>query len=470
MSDLRNGMPDIINQEIILGALKSTETLDRHRIRGILAKARALTGLDLPETAYLLQSRDPAVKDELFEAAQFIKEAVYGKRLVLFAPMYISNSCLNNCLYCGFRRDNQELQRKCLDPDSIRNEVRELVRKGHKRLLLVAAEDPGSVTIEFLENAIRTVYATTEGAGAIRRINVNVAPMSVAHFKRLKNTGIGTYQLFQETYHSATYRQMHPSGPKADYQWRLEAMDRAQEAGIDDVGIGALFGLYDHRFEVLSMLCHAQHLERQFGTGPHTISVPRIRPAKGAPLTSDIPFPLSDDDFKRIVAILRCAIPYTGIILSTREAPSLRDEVIALGISQISAGSRTSPGDYAQKPEESNSTGQFQLEDKRTQLEVVKDIARRGYLPSFCTSCYRAGRTGKNFMNLAKPGAIKEFCGPNCLLTFKEYVLDYGDEILRLDADRIIRSELQNIQNTALRGETVRRIQLLEQGERDLYF
>jgi len=447
-----------------ISEIVDTERFSREKARGIIKKALRLRGLTLEETACLLNCDDERFLGEVFTAAHTVKDAIYGRRLVLFAPLYLSNRCVNNCLYCGFRSVNVGLARKRLGPDEIRREVNILEAQGHKRLLLVAAEDP-EVTIDYLEEAVRAVYDTRNPKGSIRRVNINVAPMSLEQFRRLKKAGIGTYQMFQETYHRPTYGVMHPCGPKGDYEKRLYAMDLAQEAGIDDVGMGALFGLYDYRFEVLALLSHAAYLEGKFGVGPHTISVPRVEPAHDAPLSLKPPYPVSDIDFKKIVAVLRLAVPYTGLILTTREKASFRNELLGLGISQISAGSRTNPGGYSHDEEE----GQFSVSDSRSLGEVVRDITDLGFIPSFCTACYRSGRTGRDFMDLAKPGEIHTFCLPNALLTFKEYVLDqYPAHCQRLS--RLIVQEAHSIPNPVLRRATLSKLKEMETGKRDLYF
>jgi 2-iminoacetate synthase len=340
---------------------------------------------------------------------------------------------------------------------------------GQKRVLLVAGEIS---SLDYLTEAIRKVYKIKSGNGEIRRINVNYAPLSVEDFKKFKNSGIGTYQIFQETYHYETYQQVHVSGPKKDYLYRLEAMDRAMDAGIDDVGIGALFGLYDYAFEVLALLMHCQHLEKVKGVGPHTISVPRIEPAEGAPFTLNPPHAVSDDEFRKIVAILRLAVPYTGIILSTRESAEMRNELLSLGVSQISAASKTNPGGYtdAKKPKKENELGQFSLSDDRSLREIIMAALELGYLPSFCTACYRTGRTGEHFMHEAKPGNIKNFCQVNGILTFKEYLLDYGDSLEKKLGEIVIKREIKKIASQNLKKQTIIRLKALEEGKRDLYF
>ncbi|MDD5593183.1 MAG: [FeFe] hydrogenase H-cluster radical SAM maturase HydG [Candidatus Margulisbacteria bacterium] len=435
----------------------------------IIDKALGLKGLAPEEAAVLLQCDSPAVVGKLFKAARRIKETIYGKRLVIFAPLYVTNICVNNCLYCGFRCTNKLLERKRLSLEEIKEEVTILERQGHKRILLEAGEDPKG-DINYLEKAIKTIYATKYKNGEIRRLNVNAPAMSVKDFKRLKKSKIGTYQLFQETYHRGTYEKMHLSGPKSDYLYHLFAMHRAQEAGIDDVGIGVLFGLHDYRFEVLALLYHALELEKQFGVGPHTISVPRIEPAVNSPLTVKPPAPVSDNDFKKLVAILRLAVPYTGLILSTRESAKMRNEVIGLGISQISAGSSTVPGGYKKSLKKSSAGGQFSISDNRTLAEVIHDISKLGYSPSFCTACYRLGRVGADFMDMAKPGLIKNFCLPNSLLTFKEYLLDYGNEKAKKLGKAVIKAHLKDIPSSAIRKQTIGKLKTIEQGQRDLYF
>jgi len=423
----------IIDAEAIHRALEQGRSPDAAQVREILARGRQLGGLEAGEVAALAGISDPELLGELFESARQVKQAIYGRRLVIFAPLYVSNLCANECAYCAFRARNTGMRRRALTRGEIARETLELVRRGHKRVLLVAGESYPREGFRYVLDAIATVYATREGRGEIRRINVNVAPLSVEEFRDLKAAGIGTYQLFQETYHRETYARVHLAGPKRDYDWRVTAMDRAMQAGIDDVGVGVLFGLFDWRFEVLALMQHAAWLERAYGTGPHTISVPRLEPAAGSDLAAQPPFPVSDVDFRKIVAILRLAVPYTGIIMSTRETPNIRRETFSLGVSQISAGSRTSPGGYAEGESESGSDecGQFSLGDHRPLDEVVRSIAELGYIPSFCTACYRLGRTGRDFMDLARPGEIRHHCDPNALATFLEYLEDYASPATR---------------------------------------
>jgi len=459
-----------IDEDKINSILENTKKASAKDVEAVISKALKLKGLAPDEAAILLQCKDKKSIGKIFKAARTIKEAIYGKRLVIFAPLYISNYCVNNCLYCGFRCTNKELERKRLTLEEIREEVLILEKQGHKRILLEAGEDPSASNIEYVEKAIQTIYATKYKNGEIRRLNVNVAALSITNFRRLKKCGIGTYQLFQETYHPGTYKKMHLSGPKSDYRYHLYAMHRAQKAGIDDVGIGVLFGLYDYRFEVLALLHHALELEKQFGVGPHTISVPRIEPAANSPLTVRPPAPVSDNDFKKLVAILRLAVPYTGLILSTRESAKMRDEVIGLGISQISAGSKTVPGGYKKSLQKKSDSGQFIISDNRSLAEVIHDISKLGYSPSFCTACYRLGRVGKDFMDMAKPGLIKKYCLPNSLLTFKEYLLDYGNNKAKTLGDKVIKGHLKDIEDPKVKQKTINRLQQLKSGKRDLYF
>ncbi|MCX5751582.1 MAG: [FeFe] hydrogenase H-cluster radical SAM maturase HydG [Candidatus Saganbacteria bacterium] len=458
-----------INEQHINELLKEAKGTSSKEVSRIIAKALLLKGLSIKETAILLQCTDKTLIAKIFKAAEKVKEEIYGKRLVLFAPLYLSNDCTNNCLYCAFRSGNKELERKTLSLEEIKRETVALLKEGHKRLLLVAGEHPRYANIEYLEKAVKLIYKTKVRKDQIRRINVNAAPMSVPDFKRLKNTGIGTFQLFQETYHYDTYKTMHPSGPKADYEWRLYGMDRAQEAGINDVGVGVLFGLYDYKSEVLALMQHITHLEKTCGVGPHTISVPRLEPALGSSISYAPPYPVSDDDFKKIVAILRLAVPYTGIILSTRESAAFRNEVINLGISQISAGSKTDPGGYTQQNKQAKAS-QFTLYDLRSLDEVIRDISEMGYIPSFCTACYRLGRTGKDFMDLAKPGLIKEFCLPNALLTFKEYLIDHATKETKKSGNRVILKQIREAVSPKRRRVIEQKIKRLEEGKRDLYF
>jgi 2-iminoacetate synthase len=461
---------DFIDDTQIENILNKAKNPEPRRVREIIQKAYELKGLAAEDVAVLLQTEDNELIGEILQAAHKIKEDIYGNRLVLFAPLYVANHCANNCLYCGFRQDNKELNRVALTMEQIKKEVQVLEREGHKRLLMLCGEHPTRSSLDYFTEAIETAYGVkTEHGGEIRRINVEIAPLEVEEYKQLKKTGIGTVVLFQETYHHETYKIMHPSGPKRDYANRLTAMHRAQEGGINDVGIGALFGLYDYKYEVMGLLLHALQLEKDCGVGPHTISIPRLEPALNAPAAITPPHPVSDHDFKKLVAIIRMAVPYTGMILSTRESPALRSEVFALGISQISAGSRTNPGGYQEDSSEAFRAAQFNLGDTRTLDEVVLDITERGHIPSFCTACYRLGRTGKDFMDLAKPGLIQKFCQTNALLTFKEYLIDYASSATREAGGKLIEKMLEETFKTKRKKMVCDRLKQIEDGSRDVY-
>ena len=406
--------------------LAACRSPDVARVREVLSKALDLNGLDRHDAALLMAVTDAELLEAMFSAARRVKNEIYGVRLVLFAPLYVSNQCITECLYCAFRTRNKAVTRRTLGMEDIARETKALIDQGHKRLLLVSGEGRHQGGLQYVLDAIETIYSTKSGNAEIRRVNVNMAPLDTEGFRELKAARIGTYQVFQETYHRPTYRRMHVAGAKRDYDRRITAMDRAMEAGIDDVGIGVLFGLYDWKYEILALLRHVEHLEREFGVGPHTISVPRMEPAAGSEISRHPPYPVSDDDFRKLVAILRMAVPYTGIIMSTRETPAMRRETFALGVSQISAGSRTNPGGYCADERDPPAEAQFSLGDHRELDEVVRDVAGLGYIPSFCTACYRLGRTGEDFMDLAKPGEIKTLCEPNALATFVEYLVDYS--------------------------------------------
>ena len=457
---------DFINEGQIEKALSEGTVRDARRVREVLAKAGELKGLDLRDVAALMAISDPGLLAELFAKAHRVKEQIYGRRLVLFAPLYISNLCSNECLYCAFRARNKEVKRRALTQEEIAREVRLLVEQGHKRILLVAGESYPKEGFSYVLKSIETIYSIKSGRGEIRRVNANVAPLTLDEFRQLKAARIGTYQVFQETYHRETYGRMHVSGKKKDYDWRVTAMDRAMDAGINDVGIGVLFGLCDWRFDVLAMMQHIRHLEQKFGVGPHTISVPRLEPAVGSDTASHPPKPVSDVDFRKIVAILRLAIPYTGIIMSTRETPNIRRETFALGVSQISGGSRTNPGGYS--TEEKPDSAQFFVGDHRPLDEVIRDVASLGYIPSFCTACYRLGRTGQDFMDLAKPGDIKYRCDPNALSTFMEYLLDYASPQTQQVGETLIRNVLQGMDEKQ-RATSSKLIEKVRAGKRDVY-
>ncbi len=459
---------EIISEENIdISLKKAGNRFDVREVRDILSKSKELKGLDFEDITTLAAISDPELLAELFDSAKEVKETIYGRRMVIFAPLYISNLCKNECLYCAFRAKNKAVKRRVLSQSEIQRETEVLVQKGHKRILLVAGESYPNQGFNYVLDSIKTVYESRVDKGEIRRVNVNIAPLTVDEFKQLKAAQIGTYQLFQETYNRQTYKKVHLSGQKSDYDWRITAMDRAIEAGIDDVGIGVLFGLCDWRFELLALMQHIRYLEKKFGIGPHTISVPRLEPAAGSDMASHPPKPVSDIDFRKIVAILRLAVPYTGIIMSTRETPKMRAETFALGVSQISAGSRTNPGGYAEG-EDIENEAQFSLGDHRPMDEVIYDVAKLGYIPSFCTGCYRLGRTGQDFMDMAKPGLIKEHCGPNALSTFLEYLLDYGSKKTKNIGEELIQTVLGEMNDKTLTRSKAM-LDKVRDGERDVF-
>lgn len=459
---------DFIRDDEIAGILAGSRGRDTARVREVLSKAMEMKGLDLTDMADLAAVSDPDLLGELFEAARKVKDTIYGRRLVLFAPLYVSNLCGNECLYCAFRARNTELKRRALNQEEIAREVRFLVEQGHKRILLVAGESYPNEGFSYVLKSIATIYATRVGNGEIRRVNVNIAPLDLDEFKALHAAGIGTYQLFQETYHRPTYERVHVGGRKKNYDWRVSVMDRAMAAGINDVGIGVLFGLWDWRYELLALMQHIRHLEAQFGVGPHTISVPRMEPATGSDIATQPPMPVSDVDFRKIVAILRLAVPYTGIIMSTRENANIRRETFALGVSQISAGSRTNPGGYSESGDGTLDASQFSLGDHRELDEVVRDVASLGYIPSFCTGCYRLGRTGRDFMDLAKPGLIKAHCDPNGLSTFKEFLMDYASPETKAVGEALIQEVLAGM-DEKVRAVSQKLLDRVSGGQRDAY-
>lgn len=438
---------------------------DKNRIEDIFQKALELKGLSLEESAVLLNIDDDETLEQLFKIAKQVKENIYGSRIVLFAPLYLNNYCSNNCLYCGFRVDNKEIERKKLSIDEAVNETKAIINTGHKRILLVAGETSSNGDLDYLEQVISQIYELKSLNGEIRRVNINIAPLSTEDFKRLATFDIGTYQCFQETYHRETYKIMHPSGKKSNYDWRLETMDRAFEAGLNDVGMGVLFGLTDYRFDTLALLMHAKKLDDRYGAGPHTLSIPRLEPAQGSDVSMNPPFAISDKEFKKIVAVLRLSVPYTGIILSTREKAEFRSEVIELGVSQISAGSKTNPGGYSSD----KTLEQFAVGDTRSLDEVIYELCQNNYIPSFCTGCYRSGRVGKDFMDLAKPGLIKRFCEPNAMLTFKEYLEDYASAETKQTGLGVIKHNLDQVPDEKLQNSIQEKLNRIEQGERDIY-
>lgn len=458
---------DFINEQKVWEVLEQNSRPEPKKIKEVLTKAAEMKGLDLEDVAILTSISDPEMLAELFNTANQVKETIYGKRLVLFAPLYISNLCSNECLYCAFRATNKEIHRHALSQEQIAREVEILIQQGHKRILLVAGESYPKEGLKYVLDSVKTVYGVKSDHGEIRRVNVNIAPLSADEFKQLKAAQIGTYQIFQETYHRETYSKVHLGGKKRDYNWRVWSLHRAMEAGIDDVGIGVLFGLFDYRFEILAMMQHIKELEDKFGVGPHTISVPRLEPATNSDLASHPPFPVSDIDFRKIVAILRLAVPYTGIIMSTRETAKMRSETFALGVSQISAGSRTNPGGYEEETEDDPS-GQFSLGDHRSLDEVIRDVASMGYIPSFCTACYRLGRTGQDFMDLAKPGDIKLHCAPNALSSFKEYLRNFAKPETKEVGERLITEAIAGMNGIA-KQRAEKLVQRVEAGRDDVY-
>lgn len=459
-------MSNIIDGKKIESIIAENEYADPVCVREILDKALEFGGLDLDEVALLSRVSDQDLINEIFLAAQKVKDEIYGKRVVLFAPLYISNLCKNECLYCAFRASNKDLKRKFLDKAQIKEEVEHLVGQGHKRLLLVSGESYPNNDFQYVLDAIDAIYEVKNGDGEIRRVNVNLAPLDAEDFKRLKDSAIGTYQLFQETYHRKVYEKVHIAGKKADYDWRVSVFDRALEAGIDDVGLGVLFGLADWRFEILALIEHANYLQDRFGVGPHTVSVPRMEPALGSDIASNPLVDVNDLDFCKIIAILRLAIPYTGIILSTRESLDIRRKALALGVSQISAGSRTNPGGYGDSDLEDAS--QFSLGDHRSLDEVVRDVAKLGHMPSFCTACYRVGRTGEDFMCLTKHGKIKKICAPNAVASFIEYLNDYASQETKIAGERLIQKELSMMGNDS-RSLTENLLAKIGKGEKDVF-
>ena len=466
-------MPQIasfIDETAIFAALEEGKrAVSRDSVEAIIAKAADAHGLTLPEVAVLLNTHDPELVEEIYKTARHIKQKIYGRRLVLFAPLYVSDYCINNCVYCGYGAGHKFARRK-LTMDEIKAETLVLLNMGHKRLAMEAGEDPENCPISYILDAIEAVYSVETKNANIRRININIASTTVEDYKALKAAEIGTYILFQETYHRGTYAKAHPRGPKHDYDWHTTAFDRAMQGGIDDVGAGVLFGLYDHKFEMLALMQHALHLEAEFGCGPHTISVPRIRPAGGINLES-FPHIVSDDEFKKLIAIIRLAVPYTGMIISTREDANLRNECLELGISQLSGGSCTGVGGYCEENENGiKQPKQFEVSDERPLDQVMHDIAEAGHLPSFCTACYRNGRTGDRFMAVAKSGEIQNLCQPNAILTLKEYLVDFASPATKEIGEKVIAEHLTQIPNPKLRKVTEDRLVEIEQGKRDLYY
>lgn len=460
---------NFIDNEEILNTIADAErkSTDKEELLRILNKAAECKGITYSEAATLLLCEDLEILERMYEIAMEIKNKIYGKRIVMFAPLYLSNYCVNGCRYCPYHYANCTIARKQLTQDEIRREVIALQDMGHKRLALETGEDPQKCPIEYVLESIKTIYSIHHKNGAIRRVNVNIAATTVENYRKLKDAGIGTYILFQETYDKARYEYLHPTGPKHNYAYHTEAMDRAMQGGIDDVGIGVLFGLSDYRYDFIGLLMHAKHLEDTFGVGPHTISVPRIRPADDVDLT-EYPNAIDDALFRKIVAILRIAVPYTGIIVSTRESEQSRADVLKVGVSQISGASSTSVGGYVEREKENSA--QFEVNDTRTLDEIVGWLISLGYIPSFCTACYREGRTGDRFMQLAKSGQIGNVCQANALMTLKEYLEDYAGDKTKALGEELIRSECGNIPNEKVRKLVLEHLNDLSQGKRDFRF
>lgn len=459
----------IIDDEKLQRTLERAKSHTDDEVTGILEKAKQLKGITLEEAAVLLNVTDKNLLQKIFDAAKYVKEAIYGNRIVLFAPLYISNICTNECVYCAFRRSNTHLKRHASTMDEINQEVTALLKQGHKRILMVAGEAYPGGGLQYVYDSIKAIYDTRWNGQNIRRVNVNIAPLTEPEFEELKKCHIGTYQLFQETYHKETYEKLHIAGAKKDYQFRLDAMDRALQAGINDVGIGPLLGLYDHKYEILATLEHAAYLDKTYGVGPHTISIPRIEPADGSDFSQHPNDVMSAEEFKTCVAVLRLAVPYTGIILSTRETPQTRNECLELGVSQISAASRVNPGGYSYDKQNGS---QFTLTDERTTDQVIEAIVDAKHMPSFCTGCYRLGRVGKDFMDMAKPGLIKTHCLPNAMFTFAEYLYDFAPEGLKNKGLKLIEETTQTnfAEGSSIRKMIDENLQKIKAGKRDLYF
>lgn len=462
---------EFIDDNEILETLEYAEAhkTDKELIASLIERAADCKGLTHREAAVLLACELKEENEKIFALAKEIKKKFYGNRIVMFAPLYLSNYCVNGCTYCPYHYKNKHIARKKLTQEEIKKEVIALQDMGHKRLALELGEDPIHNPIDYVLESIQTIYNIHHKNGAIRRVNVNIAATTVENYKKLKEAGIGTYILFQETYHKKLYEALHPTGPKHDYAYHTEAMDRAMEGGIDDVGIGVLFGLNTYRYDFVGLLMHAEHLEAAMGVGPHTISVPRICPADDID-TNDFSNAVSNEIFEKIVAVIRIAVPYTGMIISTRESQKTRERVLDLGISQISGGSRTSVGGYVEEESEEDNSAQFDISDHRTLDEVVNWLLKLGYIPSFCTACYREGRTGDRFMSLVKSGQIANCCGPNALMTLQEYLEDYASEETKKNAIPIIKRELETITNPKVREIAEKQLQKIQNGERDFRF
>ena len=461
---------EFIDNEEILKTLEYAKEHknDRELIEKILQKAENVKGIDHREASVLLECEEEDLNEKIYNLAKRIKLQLYGNRIVMFAPLYLSNYCVNGCTYCPYHHGNKEIHRKKLTQEEIRQEVIALENLGHKRLAIESGEDPVNNPLEYILESIKTIYATKTKNGEIRRVNVNIAATTVENYAKLKEAGIGTYILFQETYNKEAYKKLHPTGPKSNYEYHTEAMDRAMDGGIDDVGIGVLFGLSTYKYEFAGLLMHAEHLEASKGVGPHTISVPRVRPAEGINI-AEFTNGIKDELFEKIIACLRIAVPYTGIIMSTRESAKTRKRALEVGVSQISGGSRTSVGGYAEEETEDENSAQFEVVDRRSLDEVINWLLKLGYIPSFCTACYRKGRTGDRFMQLVKHGKISHCCTPNALLTLKEYVLDYASEDTKEKGENLISKEVEKLPKE-IQDKTIEYLNEIDKGKRDFRF
>ncbi|MCB2195465.1 MAG: [FeFe] hydrogenase H-cluster radical SAM maturase HydG [Bacteroidetes bacterium] len=461
-------MKPFIDPEEIWDYINKTESTPE-RVREVIAKSLNKERLNLEETAVLINAKDPELIEEIKQGAKTLKEKVYGNRIVLFAPLYVGNRCMNNCKYCGFRSTNKEAERKTLSDQELVHEVEALEDNGQKRLILVYGEHR-DYSPEFIADNVRTVYNVKKGNGEIRRVNINAAPLDIDGFRTVKEAGIGTYQVFQETYHPEEYKKYHLGGKKKDFDYRLTSLDRAQEAGLDDVGIGALFGLYDWRYEVLAMVRHTNHFEACYNVGPHTLSFPRIQDASA--IDVDPKYMVNDEEFVKLIAILRLAVPYTGMILTARESAKVRSEVMEFGVSQIDGGTKLELGAYhASRNEEQNlNREQFAINDNRSLGEIIDELVENEYLPSFCTACYRLGRTGEHFMEFSVPGFIKRFCTPNAILTLSEYLVDYAKPETAEKAWKVIDKEINGLDDDKVASQVRERVEKIKEGERDLYF
>ncbi|MBV5283779.1 MAG: [FeFe] hydrogenase H-cluster radical SAM maturase HydG [Paludibacter sp.] len=461
-------MTSFIDSEEIWNYIHTTIST-KEKVREIIVKSLSKKRLNLEEVAVLINADDPELIEEIKEGAKTLKKTIYGNRIVLFAPLYVGSKCANNCTYCGFRASNKEVVRKTLNDQELISEVEALEENGQKRLILVYGEH-AHYSPEYIAHTVKVAYSVRKGNGEIRRININAAPMEIDGFKTIKEAGIGTFQVFQETYNREAYKTYHLSGKKADFDYRLTSLDRAQEAGLDDVGIGALFGLYDWRFEVLGLIRHTNHLEACYNVGPHTISFPRIKDASSLNLGDK--YFVSDEDFTKLIAILRLAVPYTGMILTAREPEKLRNEIIQYGVSQIDGGTKLELGSYSktEKEEQNLNNEQFKINDDRSLNDIIDELLDQEMIPSFCTSCYRRGRTGEHFMEFSVPGFIKRFCTPNAILTMAEYIEDYAPEQTAIKGWKAIEKNIETLEDDKIKKSVLEKIEKIKAGERDLYY